>query len=152
MTDTESQQGAKSGREGFGFSRRVAQHGGHSGSDLMMGRDAKYHFRRREPRNNLSTGLKIMKTPITDQVRYNCNDKAQLSGWCFRSAYESMTKHAEQLERKLAVERALTDRLAGEIESWASIAGDYTPMSADKAIAAWKEARNPAQTTTEGAE
>ena len=57
-----------------------------------------------------------------------------------------------ELERELAVERKLADRLAGEIESWASIAGDYTPMSADKAIAAWKEARNPAQTTGEGAE
>ena len=56
------------------------------------------------------------------------------------------------IERMLYTERALADRLAGEIESWASIAGDYTPMSADKAIAAWKQARNPAQTTTEGAE
>ena len=56
------------------------------------------------------------------------------------------------IEQMLYKERALADKLAGEIESWASIAGDYTPMSADKAIAAWQQARNPAQTTGEGAE
>ena len=102
-----------------------------------------------------------MKTPITDQVRYDCNDKAQLSGWCFRSAYESMTEHAEQFERGLAVERALADRLAHRLEL--SLAGWDSalwtaPMDAaeveesDEALAAYKQARNPAQTTTEGAE
>ena len=47
-----------------------------------------------------------------------------------------------KLLAQLAAERALANRLAGELESWAAIAGDQTPMDADKAIAAWKEARN----------
>ncbi len=46
-----------------------------------------------------------------------------------------------KLKADLAAERALADRLARELESWSRIAGDYTPMDADKALAAWKEAR-----------
>jgi hypothetical protein len=46
-------------------------------------------------------------------------------------------KALEDLHR----ERVLADRLARELESWSRIAGDYTPMDADEALAAWKEAR-----------
>lgn len=49
---------------------------------------------------------------------------------------------ALEVERERDSERALADRLARELESWAAIAGDYTPMDADEAIAAWKEARS----------
>lgn len=38
-------------------------------------------------------------------------------------------------EQELAAERALADRLARELQSWSEIAGDYTPMDAEKALA-----------------
>ena len=42
----------------------------------------------------------------------------------------------------LAVERALADRLAGELQSWGDYCGDNAPASIDPVLAAWKEARS----------
>ena len=86
---------------------------------------------------------------VADALRPEIEELERDSSSRWRELIES---EVANLRAELVNERALTDRLAGEIESWASITGDYTPMSADKAIAAWKEARNPAQTTGEGAE
>jgi uncharacterized protein RhaS with RHS repeats len=46
-----------------------------------------------------------------------------------------------KLERELAAERALADRLAGELQWWGDYCGDNAPASIDLALAAWKEAR-----------
>jgi len=48
----------------------------------------------------------------------------------------------EQLEQQLAAERALADRLAGELQWWGDYCGDNAPASIDLALAAWKDARN----------
>ena len=46
------------------------------------------------------------------------------------------------LRGKLDRERALANRLAEELEKLAWLAGHEVPNEAEKAIAAWKEARN----------
>ena len=43
---------------------------------------------------------------------------------------------------KLAAERAIADRLAEELEKLAWLAGHEVPNEAEKALAAWKEARS----------
>jgi hypothetical protein len=48
---------------------------------------------------------------------------------------------AQEMERDLAVERAIADRLAGELQWWGDYCGDNAPASIDLALAAWKEAR-----------
>ena len=69
---------------------------------------------------------------------------------------------ASQLERELEDERALTDKLAAELADIEAASNDDEVDSCDfrkscrydipKALAEWQQARNPAQTTTEGAE
>ena len=59
-----------------------------------------------------------------------------------------------ELERELAVERALTDRLGTwlcDISDQYQLA-EHEQMGVIRCLMAWKRARNPAQTTTEGAE
>ena len=50
--------------------------------------------------------------------------------------------HARRLKRALDKERALADRLAEELEKLAWLAGHEVPNEAEKALAAWKEARS----------
>jgi hypothetical protein len=45
------------------------------------------------------------------------------------------------LKLALDTERALADRLAGELQWWGDYCGDNAPASIDLALAAWKEAR-----------
>ena len=54
-------------------------------------------------------------------------------------------KHADILDQareQLSAERALADRLAEELEKLAWLAGHEVPNEAEKALAAWKEARS----------
>ena len=46
-----------------------------------------------------------------------------------------------ELRKQLKSERALADRLAEELEKLAWLAGHEVPNEAEKALAAWKEAR-----------
>ena len=71
------------------------------------------------------------------------------------SVRDSLSKAADKLEKdkeynarlcaslstELAAERALADRLAGELNPVAWICGQDSPNSAERALAAWKEAR-----------
>ena len=67
-----------------------------------------------------------------------------------------------EFERELAAERKLADKLAAQLTDIEAASNDDEVDSCDfrkscrydipKALAAWKEARNPAQTTVEGAE
>ena len=48
----------------------------------------------------------------------------------------------KQTHAELAAERALADRLGNAIRRWSETEGyDFTPLTADEALAAWKEAR-----------
>lgn len=75
-------------------------------------------------------------TPRTDKMSYEV-----VGNFSRRRKTIVVAAFAKHLERELAAERALADRLARELESWSRIAGDYTPMDADEALDAWKEAR-----------
>lgn len=79
---------------------------------------------------------KLMPTPRTDALRLKM---AQL-GWPSDGEPVAMlmASHGE-LERELAAERALADRLASVAEY--AVTWDYTK----KALDAWKEARREAQ-------
>ncbi len=48
---------------------------------------------------------------------------------------------ADLTKRDLDAERALADRLAGELQWWGDYCGDNAPASIDRSLAAWKEAR-----------
>ena len=48
----------------------------------------------------------------------------------------------DHLLKQLSTERALADRLAEELEKLAWLAGHEVPNEAEKALAAWKEARS----------
>jgi hypothetical protein len=48
---------------------------------------------------------------------------------------------ADEADDKLDAERALADRLAGELQWWGDYCGDNAPASIDLTLAAWKEAR-----------
>ena len=61
-------------------------------------------------------------------------------------ARQTLSEYAELLNRRLAAERALADGLARELQC----EGEYENES--DALAAYNQARNPAQTTGEGAE
>lgn len=50
-------------------------------------------------------------------------------------------KEAEKWQAAYYAERALADRLAGELQSWGDYCGDSAPASIDLALALWKEAR-----------
>jgi hypothetical protein len=54
---------------------------------------------------------------------------------------ESNARLCESLRADWEAERALSDRLAGELQWWGDYCGDNAPASIDLAIAAWKEAR-----------
>ena len=87
-----------------------------------------------------------MNTPLTDKVRYKCNDIAQIADAGFRGAYEAMTAHAEGLELEIKKERTLADRLAAplffnEHEALAGEDLEWTPAHVE-AVKAWKEARH----------
>ena len=49
---------------------------------------------------------------------------------------------ALEVERELATERALADRLAECLSYHAEVDGEYAPDTTLAALAAWKEARN----------
>lgn len=86
-------------------------------------------------------------TPRTDAIAHRgYNESAYIA---------EMTDLARQLERELFAnheatklmgkwledERALADRLAGELQWWGDYCGDSAPASIDLALDAWKEAR-----------
>ena len=84
-----------------------------------------------------------MNTPLTDKVRYKCNDIAQIADAGFRGAYEAMTAHAEGLELEIKKERTLADRLAETMRQIADGCNDaWCRDDATVALAAWKEARH----------
>ena len=76
---------------------------------------------------------------MTDTPRTDAAIKASNGFWSF-----VLRDLAQELERELAAERALADRLA---ETLANVQGDYASTGAivlsevDDALTAWKEAR-----------
>jgi predicted ATP-grasp superfamily ATP-dependent carboligase len=73
----------------------------------------------------------VSDTPRTDTAIAASNGQ-----WSF-----PLRDLAQELERELAAERALADRLAGELQWWGDYCGDNAPASIDLSLAAWKEAR-----------
>lgn len=57
-------------------------------------------------------------------------------------ALDALCDHAERLERELAAERALADRLCACLERHAWLDGHETPNESEEALAAWKARRD----------
>jgi hypothetical protein len=57
---------------------------------------------------------------------------------------ESNARLCETLRAVWEAERALADRLAGELQWWGDYCGNDAPASIDLTLAAWKNARTPA--------
>lgn len=89
----------------------------------------------------IEQGLTNTDQPMTPTPR---TDAAEIL-WNDTGLFVVPADLARQLERELAAERALADKLA---ETLANVQGDYASTGAittpevDEALAAWKEARN----------
>lgn len=113
----------------------------------------------------IEQGLTNTDQPMTPTPR---TDAIEFQGWP-DDCIPKLARLARQLERELAeltealaekdqlaidmrnqrnraitardAERALADRLAGELQWWGDYCGDNAPASIDLTLAAWKEAR-----------
>ena len=82
----------------------------------------------------------MIDTRRTESIRQQWSHTSPVT----HPAYEAMLEHAEKLERELAAERALADRLAEILEDIRHFYGiaECAKQPVTEALAAWKEARH----------